>query len=427
MLVNCYPEIHQGNLSNASIAGTAGLAHFSTVSDDPVRMLHEVDGVLYALAGTTFYEIGSDGTATAKTGSVPAGVSPKADDNGTQIVMPIGDGYVYTIATGAVTQITDLDYNNSSSCAFIGQYISFIEDGTGQFFISAFQDATDLDALDFATGESDPDINIANHQFQGNHWLFGTKTTEVWYLSGEAFPMNPYNNGKYNIGCGARLSVASNEDYICWVTPNRRIYASTGGKPVAISTPEVEYQLGLLFTVNDGVGFIYSEEGHTFYQISFANLTICYDFTTQWWFERTSNYGRHYANHHIYAYGRNLVSDYRSGIIYEMKLDHGSDAGDAIIREGILPPIFLGQTDSLDSVDFIAEMGITPINEPDAHFQLRYAPEGADWRNWVSRTLGAQGQTLKRLNFDSFEAMDSVYLNWRVSVNAPFRLIRADV
>ena len=426
LLVNVYPEIHQGKLSNASLAGTAGLKQFADLGSDPIRSLHEVNGVLYALAGTTLYNVSSTGEATAITGSIPTTIKPKADDNGTQIVYPIGDGYVYDLSGNTVTQITDPDYLSSTSCAFIGQYISFIADGTGEFFISAFQDATDFDALDFATGESDPDINIANHQFQGNQWLFGTKTVEVWYLSGEAFPMNPYSNGKYNIGCGARLSVASNEDYIVWVTNNRRIYASTGGKPVAISSPEIEYQLSLLNAINDGEGFIYSEEGHTFYQVSFAELTLVYDFTTQWWHEKRSNYGRHYAAQHVYVYGKNLVSDYRNGKIYHLSLDHGDDAGDIIIREGVLPPIFFDGKGSLNRLEMTAEMGITPNGADDNYFEIRWSPEGGDWSNWTRKPLGKEGQTLKRLDWNSFPSAPSTYLQWRSHANAPFRLIRAD-
>lgn len=422
LLVNVYPEIHQGKLSNASLAGTAGLKQFADLGDDPIRALHEVDGVLYALAGTTLYGVSATGEGTAITGSIPTTVKPKVDDNGNQIVFPIGNGYVYDVSGNTVSQITDPDYLSSTSCCFIGQYISFIRDGTGEFFLSAFQDATDFDALDFATSESDPDNNVSNHQFQGNQWLFGTKSTEVWYVSGEAFPLNPYINGRYNVGCGARLSVASNEDYIVWVTNNRRIYASTGGKPVAISTPEVEYQLGLLSAINDGEGFIYSEEGRTFYQVSFAELTLVYDFDTQWWHEKRSMGGRHLAAHHVYVYGKNLVSDYRNGKIYHMSLDHGDDAGEIIVREGILPPIF----GSVDSIELTAEMGITPLNENENKLELRWAPDGAKWSNWADKGLGAEGQTLKRLKWDGLRSDRTTYFHWRAHANSPFRLVRAD-
>jgi hypothetical protein len=431
VLVNVFPETHEGKLSDASLSGTGGLQQFADLGDR-IRMMHEVGDTLYALAGDTLYEVDSNGNATAH-GTVPGIIDPKADDNGLQIAIPVSDGYVFDINAETVSQITDPDYQASSSAAFISQYVSFIENGSGRFFISEFLDVTDFDSLNIATGESDPDVAVANHQFQGNHWLLNTKTCEVWYYSGEAFPLNPYSNGKYNVGCGARLSVASNEDFIVWVTNNRRVYASTGGKPMPISSPEVEYALSQLETVSDGVGFIFTEEGHTFYQVSFADLTLCYDFTTQWWFERRSGDtgegqdGRHLAQHHTYVYGKNLVSDYRNGKIYHMSLDYGSDAGVPIVRQGILPPLFIGDREPIHTLKLTSETGITPINEPEAQFELRYSPEGGDWSNWMPQGLGREGQTLRRLEWHGLPSMQSMYFHWRCSVDSPFRLIRADV
>lgn len=430
LLINAYPEAHPGKLSNASISNTPNLQLFKAIDSNPIRAFHEVKGIPYALVGTKLYELEANGNPIDR-GDIPGTFRPKVDDNGKQIVFPVGDkAYVYTIATQTVSEITDADYTPSESCCFVGRYIDFTRKNTGIHYLSAIDDATDIDALDFAEAEAVPDNLIANHQFQSNAWLFGTKSTEVWFVDVTAFPLTRYQNGAYNVGCGARLSIASNEDVIIWLTNNRRVYLSNGGKPVPISDPDMEYELGQLSSVADGEAFIYTEEGHTFYELSFtqANRTFVYDLTENYWHERQSSGGRHLASFHVKAYGKHLVGDYQTGNIYEMSLDHNDENGSLVIRQGIIPPISSDSAPiTINKLQLIAETGITPLNEPEDEngIQLRWSENGEDWGNWIFRPFGAKGKRNTKLTWDGLGAKSDWYFQWRTSIKAPVRIIKA--
>ena len=47
---------------------------------------------------------------------------------------------------------------------------------------------------------------------------------------------------------------------------------------------------------------------------------------------------RDIANGYCYAFGKNLVTDYRNGNIYELDVNTFDDAGDPLIRERITSP-----------------------------------------------------------------------------------------
>ena len=427
ILVNLFPETHPGKTSDVSLSGTPGLKLFVDLTDK-LRLMHTMVEQFYALAGTTFYSVNSSGVGTAITGSVPGTTRPKADDNGTQIAMPIGNGYVFDSSTNDVTQITDGDYNLSSSCCFVGQYLDFVEDNSGKHFLSDFANAKSYDALQFATAESVPDNLIANHQFLGDDWLYGTRSTERWYVSGESFPLNPYNDGKWNIGLGARLSVASNTYVICWLGHDRRVYLSAGGKPEVISTSAIEYAIRQMTSVGDATGYIYSEEEHTFYVLNFTvgNRTFVYDLTIKWWHERSSNGGRFLGDFYANIYGKHLVGSYSDGKIYEMSLDFVDESGNYRIHEGITPAVQVDGGEIQDaSLEILLETGITPLNENENQIEIRWSDDGHQWSNWVQRSIGAQGKRKTKVIIDGIGSFEERFFHYRLNPKAPVSILKA--
>ncbi|MGB0848758.1 MAG: hypothetical protein ACPGSM_18640 [Thiolinea sp.] len=398
-LINLYPVIHEGNIFSASLMGTPGFRIFADINNARIRMIHVMDGVLYCLAGERFYRVDSDGSSFQK-GVIPGTTRPRAADNGTQLVMPVGDGYIYNKTLDSVAQITDPDYEQSTSCCFVGQYISFVKENSGEFLLSAFQDASDIDALDFATSEAAPDDLIANQRFKGTQWLIGTDSTEVWYVTAESFPMNPVPGHYWDVGCIAKYSVDSNENYIAWLGNDRQIYASTGGQPQVISDEDMAYQLSKLSVVDNAEGFLYTMEGHTFYQITFQTdkKTFVYDFQTQRWHERQSGQTRHRASMYAYVYGKHIIADYQTGKLYEWSLDFGDEDTARITRECITPGVHNnGEVIRFPRIELMAETGVTPLNDDEDVVQVRWSDTGADWGEWVNMPYGARGERFTRL------------------------------
>jgi hypothetical protein len=110
----------------------------------------------------------------------------------------------------------------------------------------------------------------------------------------------------------------------------------TGYQSQIISTSQIEYQIQNYSTKSDAIGYAYTQEGHSFYVLTFPTegKTWCYDITTGIWHTRSSGLtgGRHRSNCCIYFAGKNIVGDYVNGNLYELDLDTYTDFGSTIQR-----------------------------------------------------------------------------------------------
>lgn len=87
-----------------------------------------------------------------------------------------------------------------------------------------------------------------------------------------------------------------------------------------ISTHAIEHQIQQYSILYDAVGYIYQEEGHMFYMLSFpsADATWCYDIASGLWHERAWNDSngiehRHRSQVFASAYGTSVVGDWQTG------------------------------------------------------------------------------------------------------------------
>jgi hypothetical protein len=101
-----------------------------------------------------------------------------------------------------------------------------------------------------------------------------------------------------------------------------------GYRPVRISTHAQEYEWSTYSTISDAVAYAYQDQGHAFYVLYFPTVskTWVYDTATQLWHERgywdatVGAYTAHRSWWHVFAFGKHLVGDWKTGTIYEMKI-----------------------------------------------------------------------------------------------------------
>ena len=147
---------------------------------------------------------------------------------------------------------------------------------------------------------------------------------------------------------------------------NWRVQHIVGYNAQTVSTPQIEYRIGQYDKKDDAVGYIYHQEGHTFYVLTFPteSKTWCYDLTTRVWHERSSGtFGeRNRSNCHAWFNGKNYVGDFENGNIYELDLDTYTDAGDTIIRKRSSQTVENGRKRLFHSrfeIEFEAGVGLT--------------------------------------------------------------------
>lgn len=293
-LINLFPEVQPETAkSRLPLLPAPGLRAFADVGVGPVRGVHVMGADLYVVAGGSVFRVTTAGTVTTL-GAIPGSGPVSLDSNGDDlcIVVPAtGAGYVVNRAAGTVTAITDPDFLPASGVTVIDGYFVFGKLDSTEFFLSAINDPLSYNALDFASAEGAPDNIVAPVRVGRDLWLFGDRTTEVWSNTGATdFPFLRVSGGFVSRGTAARFSVATRLGAVTWLGDDRVVYTANGITPTRISTHAIEQAIGGYTRVDDAVAWIYEQEGHAFYVLSFpdAGDTWVYDFASGLWHERES-------------------------------------------------------------------------------------------------------------------------------------------
>ena len=413
--INLYPEANPTDAEAPStFYHTPGLKLWSTLpGTGPVRCLFRAsNGALYAVQGSTLYRytgIGWKQLATLNTAFGPV----SAADNSLYAVFVDGSLNAPTckLDDDTVSAMSGDGWYGADFVAYIDTYLVFNKPGSQQFYITGQIDLS-LDALDFASAESFPDNVVSLLVDHREIWLFGEKTTEVFGNSGAAdFPFERINGSIIQYGCSAKHSPAQFDNSVLWLGNGHEgdgiVWRAQGYNPVRISTHALENEFRSYATVEDAQGFVYQQNGHTFYVLTFptAGKTWVYDIATQMWHERayrasTGNLTRHRANCHVF-YGRDhLVGDYQNGNIYAFDIDTYTDNGDVIFRTKSFQHIVLeGRRQFFQKFELDMETGVGNADDPDPQVWLRWSDDGGHhWSSTVTMGMGKIGENARRMN-----------------------------
>lgn len=374
---NLYPEPGMPtSKSKIGYVGTPGLQLYGTLPTAPVRDLFQINGRMFAVGGTHFYEVATAGFGIvtdfgamgASTGTGPA----RMVANGTQLL--VVDSSVAQIfnanpvgpAMNFVFSGFDLEYLD-------GFYFGLSAAALNQVNNSALLDGTTWPGLNFIQRTGSPDQVLALYQLNGQMWIFGQKNTEVWYDAGSAgFPLSRYQGAQINYGVfGAATNIAARTvqrigNALMWLASDDRggvtFYRTNGLSAVRCSTFGIEALMLSYGNISGARSFVYEEAGHIFHVTSFPNAnaglgaTLAYDWTVAQqlgdlyaWHERaflnagSGNIERIradcFASVTTASGATNYVGDYATGNIYKMGLQYTSDNGAAIQRRRISPHV----------------------------------------------------------------------------------------
>jgi hypothetical protein len=436
--VNLYPALTPDGKAPMVLYGTPGLTRFAETTAAPGRGLYVAAGRLFAVVGSTLYEITSAGVATARGALSTASGPVSMADNGTVLVVVDGAyGYQFTLASNDFAQITDEDWPAASHVAFHDGYFVLNTSGTGQFVITELY-GTGVDPLDFATAEGAPDDTVSVLVDHRELWLFGEETTEVWFNSGAAdFPFARLDGAFIEQGCAAPFSPAKMDNAVYWLSRDRvghgHVMRAQGYQPQIVSTRAVEHAIQGYSTISDARAYTYQQEGHSFYVLTFptADRTWVYDVATQLWHERSywsSGEHRHRGECYAFAFGKHLVLDHSNGRIYELDLDAYTDDG------ATLRALRRTQHQSAEGrrlfwsslqVDMEPGVGLSSGQGSDPQAMLRWSDDGG--RTWSSehwRSMGRLGQYRTRAIWRRLgQSRDRVY---ELAITDPVKRVIVD-
>lgn len=409
--LNLYAEVTQaGDKSQVAFYGTPGLTLFASFGDTPIRGAIEVGDLAYVVHRGVFWELNAAGAKTNRgtIGTTSGRVSMAY--NGTQVGLVDGtDFYVYTVATHAFAQVTTNLISAPIDITFQDGYgvLGFAD---GKFQITASYDFTTLDALDYATAESNPDGMLRTLADHGELVLAGEKTTEFWGNTGaQDFPYGNQRGSTLEFGLVAPWSLVKYNDSLVGLFKNAmgqcQVMVMAGHALRKISSQEMDSNINGYSSVGDATAFSYMLGGHPMYQLNFpaAGKSWLYDASTDLWspLECGLNGARHRGEIMFDYLGEQRVTDYATGDVYTLDPQAYTDNGSPIVRE-IVGKHFFNNFDRLAihslQVDFETGVGLDNGQGSDPQAMLQVSKDnGRTWgvEQWAS--IGAVGAYLTRV------------------------------
>lgn len=450
--INFYPEINPNPnpKSSLSLIGTSGLLKALDTSRSTIRGLYGLDQ-LYVVADNLFFSW--DGTTLTQIGQLSTNTGPVImKDNGSlghQIC--VVDGSVYIYDTIAKTLVQPSSYPKLIHLAYIDGYFVGVDDELTHYTSDLYNGLV-WNALAQGLVLSTTDKLRGIAYIQQQLVMIKQGSCEFWYDAGVATSMgSPFARVP-----GAMVAFGTDASYSITAGPNSSVIflgfqrlgdnlefvgvvQLSGYTPQIISPPAINYRINQFSVKSDAIGYSYSEDGHTFYVLTFptADATFVYDFTTQLWHERSSYresdspdvVGRHRGNCYACFNGTHYVGDYNSGKVFQMSSNVYSDDGDPIISTRIAP-ISYDLTDL--EAQFIhrfyvdIEVGVTdPSLVVDPKAMLSWSNDsGFTWSNTYEATLGKVGEYRTRLIWRRLGgAINRVF---KLTISEPIRKILVD-
>lgn len=213
--------------------------------------------------------------------------------------------YVYNHSTG-VTQTSGIDF----TLPFTPGYLTF-QNGriispditTNLWYISGVNSATTWSTASQFVGslQTKPDKAVATIRFpaRGNLLLvFGSTVAEQWYdVGAQLFPYQRSQSTNIDYGCLNPDTIAESMNIVCWIAANEKsgpvIMYTNGGEIRPISTDGINFKLATLQYPEQSYGFMFRQDGHLFYVLTFYgdNISYAYDFNTNKFYTLTDEYG----------------------------------------------------------------------------------------------------------------------------------------
>lgn len=370
----------------------------------PIRGLFRKGGAilnrLLALSAGDLYRV-ETGSATL-IGAVAGSGRMSAEGSPSAVMLTCGTT-AYTTDGVSLSPVTIPDGQNVIAIDILNSYFILAVENFGRFYWSAIGGTT-VDALDYATAESQPDTLTTLKVVGDVLWLVGRLSMEAWQPTGDLdLPFQRITGRTFGIGCVARdtaqkLSVGG-VDTMCHVGADGVVYR-LAPNPTRISDYAMEERIARADPAS-----LYATTakwiGRDFYilHIPGEGSWAC-DLSTGFWDEWTS-FGRDVFRGAVSTVGPDdqpLLGDDESGVIWGLTEAQRTDGDDPVVFEwtGLLETI--DAPTRCHNVLLECSTGLAPDPEDDPMISLAYSEDrGESWTATEDQPLGRQGERVKRV------------------------------
>lgn len=249
--------------------------------------------------------------------------------------------------------------------------------------------------------QTKPDKCVATIRFPGRGNLLlvmGRTVSEQWYdVGAQLFPYQRSQSSNLDYGCLSVATIAESENFVCWLAANEKsgpvILYTSGGDINHISTDGIDFRLSQLRYPEDSYGYMFKQDGHLFYVITFVsdNVSYAYDFNNQAFYTLCDeNMNAFIPKRVAFFNGQYYFVSIRDGNLYQLGTQFSNyDYGDGVVHE--VPRVRIPPSIQLpDQSRFIAgytgftiEQGQYEFPDQDTRFVL-----GTEDRNNITTQNG---------------------------------------
>lgn len=306
-------------------------------SDGADRGFHRMSEVLYQVKGTSLYQIDKYGNHTFK-GEIPGtGYCIIADDGENMFIVSDLKVWQYSAITDSVTEVTDSNITGAKSVDFFNNQFIYTFDKFST--ISDVGNGASASGLNIVGEETLPDALVRDFVYDEVIYRCGTRSIVGWWNNGALTPPIEKLSGRvFNVGLAAIHSIQKTDRAFYWLGDDFSIYRASGGADERISTDAISNEIKKYSRVDDAIGNTFTFQGQNFYAITFptGNKTFVINeaLGTSGWYEISTGVdsGKYDGKSIINAYGKNYVSDFLNGNLYELDVDTYTDASNPIQR-----------------------------------------------------------------------------------------------
>ena len=402
-LINCFAEQLGEGMGNRW-RRAPGLTTFGTTTHTGCRGFIQVGSILYGAFSGKLEKWLSTGGASTNVGNL-TGTSKcfffrnnKTPNPDQFVVDPNVGAFIFDSTSVSAYPDADLPSSVISGCSFDG-YGIFVT-GSGQIWATDLN-STAVNALSFATAESNPDGLLRPVPWASRLLAFGTRTIEVWTNAGTSpFPLE--RGAIIPRGLRGRYAVSGWEDGfqkgLLFVGDDNVVYALDGYTPVKVSPPDLDRLIEAVTTDDELEACCYVANGHGFWELSSSSWTWVFDTNTNTWHERQEYLGtRSRITTTVNGFNKWLCGDTASGNVLQISLDSYTEVGNPLrMRIETGPVAGFPHRSRVNRADFNGTMGVgiatgeDPIaTNPQCGIYWSH-DGGVTWSNPVLREIGRQ-------------------------------------
>lgn len=347
------------------------------------------------------------------------------------VVTDVGPFIINTTAA-AVQAYPDPDVGSPTCVAGHEGYFMF---GYGDGTIQASDlNSTNLDTLNQASTETNPDGVVEIVSYQGRLFVFGGKTIEIWGdpVNPSGFPLTRIG---YNITPGIRAAhcVAGWEPEFgnspIYIGSDNTVRQIVGYDSVKISPPDLDRLIAAVLPIDEDQleAICYVTGGHAFWQVNGPTFSWVYSLNNQKWHERKSYLqDRSNFTRSVNAFDKWLVGSTETSDLLHVRYDVSTEGSDPLIAQ----MESLTVTDFPNRVavhradfDFTPGIGIASGQDPieiDPTVLIEWSDDaGQSWKGPWWRSLGQQDETQTRISVLNTGQSGPMGRRWRWTISDP--------